>query len=52
MSEPSDFKELVAWACWEIIKGITSGERLERSVHGVLVYAAQWQNERRAKATA
>lgn len=43
MQEPKNFQELVTWACWTIIQGITSGQRLEKSVHLVLDYARRWK---------
>lgn len=43
MDEPKDFKELVAWASWEIIKGLTKGEPLERVMHHVLAYTRTWK---------
>lgn len=43
MDEPKTFKELVTWACWQVITGITKGERLDATMHSVLEYARRWQ---------
>lgn len=42
MKEPKTFPELVSWACWEVIKGLTTGVPLERIMFGVLQYARRW----------
>jgi len=44
-NDPKTFNELVAWACWEVIKGITRGESLNRTMHGVIDYARRWTPE-------
>jgi hypothetical protein len=49
MNEPKDFKELVTWATWKVISGITCGEKLESVLHYVLVYARQWQPKEKTK---
>jgi len=43
MSEetPKDFNELVAWATWQVIQGITAGQPLRSVMHGVLVSAIE-----------
>lgn len=43
MPEPKTFQELVSWACWTIIQGITRGDRLETSVFHILTYVRQWK---------
>lgn len=42
LKEPKTFAELVSWACWEVIKGLTTGVPLERIMFGVLQYARRW----------
>ena len=41
--EPADFSELVSWACWQVIEGMTQGESLRAVLFGVLTYARGWQ---------
>jgi len=45
-----DFKDLVSYGTWEIIKAITQGHALSGAVHQVLNLARQWQAENRVKA--
>lgn len=40
--EPDTFDELVQWATWKIVAGITQGRPLIDSVYVVLHYAAKW----------
>lgn len=42
LNEPKTYPELVSWACWEVIKGLTTGVPLERIMFGVLQYARRW----------
>ena len=43
---PRDINELVSWANWQVIEGMTKGEPLWRVMHGVLQGAlsimAEW----------
>lgn len=41
--EPADFKELTAWAVWQVIQGLTKGESLRTVMIGVLEYARRWE---------
>jgi hypothetical protein len=41
--EPADFQELVSWACWKFIEGLTKGEPLRVTVFGILDYARRWK---------
>lgn len=41
--EPADFQELVSWACWQIVEGLTRGVALRSTVMGILQYARQWK---------
>lgn len=34
--EWASFAELVTWASWSVIKGITSGEPIERVMHHII----------------
>ena len=36
MKDPKDFNELVAWATWQVIEGMTQGQPLRSVMHGVL----------------
>jgi hypothetical protein len=45
MSDPKDFNELVSWASWQFIAGITSGEKLESIVWRILDSAIRWSKE-------
>ena len=38
---PKDFNELVTWATWQAMEGITKGEPLRRVMFGILSGAAQ-----------
>lgn len=40
---PKDFRELVTWAVWQVIEGVTKGQPLERVMTGVLDYALRWR---------
>lgn len=44
---PRDFRELVNWACWEVVQGFGQGRALHSILHDVLAYAIQWTDERR-----
>ena len=49
METPKDFNELVTWATWEIVQGITSGKPLRSVVFGVLSASIQIMNEWKTK---
>lgn len=38
---PTNFKELVTWASWQVIQGITRGEAIEAVMHRVLDVAVR-----------
>ena len=44
---PRDFNELVSWATWQVIEGMTKGAPLRSVMHGVLQGAlnimAEWK---------
>lgn len=44
---PRDFNELVSWATWQVIEGMTKGQPLRSVMHGVLQGAlnimAEWK---------
>lgn len=42
---PRDFNELVSWATWQAIEGITKGEPLRNVMHGILMGAVQIMQE-------
>jgi hypothetical protein len=41
-----EFDELVQWATWHVISGITSGQTLRVSMHAVVDVACRWRMER------
>jgi hypothetical protein len=41
--EPDDFKALVRWATWQVIEGITSGQKLHGVMYGVLMATREWK---------
>lgn len=40
--EPSDFKELVQWAAWQVVEGLMRGEPIQRVMTSVCMYVRQW----------
>jgi len=40
---PKDFRELVTWATWHVIAGITKGEPLHSLMFAVIEYARRWK---------
>lgn len=43
------FDDLVTWATWHVIEGLTRGTPLRSLIHGVLMTAANWHAEQRKK---
>lgn len=43
------FDELVKWACWVIVEGMTQGKPLRSSVYSVLDVARQWDPKKGSK---
>lgn len=43
MKEPETFQDLVTWACWTVMEGITQGKTLRESIYLVLDYTRRWQ---------
>ena len=42
---PTNFKELVTWATWQVIQGLTRGDALHTVMHQVLDVAVRLTNE-------
>ena len=40
--EPKNFQELVSWATWQVIEGMTKGEPLRSIMISILNYARKW----------
>ena len=49
MESPKNFDELVSWATWQVVEGITKGEPLRSVMYGVLMSAtniiAEWKKK-------
>lgn len=43
--ELNTFDKLVKWATWQIIEGITTGQKLRTVVNGIVQYTIQWAKE-------
>ena len=39
------FDDLVSWATWRVIEGITKGESLYSIMFGIVDYARRWKPE-------
>jgi hypothetical protein len=37
------WEDLMTFACWEVITGITKGQTLRESMHRVLTMTVQWK---------
>lgn len=50
MNEPRDFNELVSWATWQVIEGMTRGEPLKKVIHYVLqstlLMMSEWKDKK------
>lgn len=49
MDTPKNFNELVTWATWEVIEGLTKGEPLRQVMYKALwaslQISAEWKNK-------
>lgn len=49
MQSPKNFDELVTWATWQVVEGITKGEPLRSVMYNVLMGAmnimSEWQKK-------
>lgn len=49
MQSPKNFDELVTWATWRVVEGITKGEPLRSVMYSVLMGAmnimSEWQKK-------
>lgn len=43
------FNNLVTWATWEVIAGITKGDKLETTMWAVVNTACAWREDQRKK---
>jgi len=45
VSDFKTFNELVSWATWHVLEGLTKGTPLRSLIHDVLSLARSWQPE-------
>lgn len=42
-NEMKDFNDLVSWATWHVLEGLTQGQPLRSLIFSVIEYARRWK---------